>query len=194
MGCASSSSADNSKPSAQNGKGGGGGGAKAGGLDDDAAAPKQNPYITLTHREIFQLKMSWKAIRRALVETGVNMFIFMFEASPDTKTYFEKFKDVPNDVLAKKEPFKDFANNVLEFMDTCVTELDEAEKTQKNLLAMGAKHKAKHIPITLFKEMKLPFLKAVEETLGDRYSDRMRVIYEVLIDYFVKTMEEGYEK
>lgn len=76
MGCASSSSsADNSKPSAQNGKAGGGGGAKAGGLDDDAAAPMQNPYITLTHREIFQLKMSWKAIRRTLVETGVNMFI-----------------------------------------------------------------------------------------------------------------------
>lgn len=75
----------------------------------------------------------------------------MFEASPDTKTYFQKFKDVPNDVLAKKEPFKDFANNVLEFMDICVTELDEAEKTQKNLLAMGAKHKAKDIPITLFK-------------------------------------------
>lgn len=76
MGCASSSSADNNKPSAQNGKGGAsGGGAKGGGLDDNAAAPKQNPYITLTHREIFQLKMSWKAIRRTLVETGVNMFI-----------------------------------------------------------------------------------------------------------------------
>lgn len=192
MGCASSSSADNSKPSAQNGKGSAGG--KGAGLDNDADTPKQNPYISLTHREIFQLKMSWKAIRRTLVETGVNMFIFMFEASPDTKTYFVKFKDVPNDVLVKKEPFKDFANNVLEFMDTCVTELDEAEKTQNNLLAMGAKHKAKDIPITMFKEMKTPFLRAVEETLGDRYSDRMRVIYEVLIDYFIKTMEEGYEK
>ncbi len=42
--------------------------------------------------------------------------------------------------------------------------------------------------------MRNPFLRAVEQTLGDRYSDRMRVIYEVLIDYFVKTMEEGYAK
>ena len=40
--------------------------------------------------------------------------------------------------------------------------------------------------------MKTPFLKAVEQTLGDRYSDRMRVIYEVLIDYFIKAMTEGY--
>lgn len=40
--------------------------------------------------------------------------------------------------------------------------------------------------------MRDPFLKAIEQTLGDRYSDRMRSIYEVFIDYFVKTMVEGY--
>ena len=50
--------------------------AKAAAAEDDANANKpQNPYIALTHREIFQLKMSWKAIRRTLEETGVNMFI-----------------------------------------------------------------------------------------------------------------------
>ena len=75
----------------------------------------------------------------------------MFETSPDTKAYFDKFKDIPNEVLAKKEPFKEFANNVFEFMDTCVTELDEADKTHKNLLSMGAKHRTKGIPSTLFK-------------------------------------------
>ena len=40
--------------------------------------------------------------------------------------------------------------------------------------------------------MRDPFLKAIEQTLGDRYSDRMRNIYEVFIDYLVKTMCEGY--
>ena len=41
----------------------------------ETAAPKQNPYMTLTNREIFQLKMSWKSIRRSLEDTGVAMFI-----------------------------------------------------------------------------------------------------------------------
>lgn len=40
--------------------------------------------------------------------------------------------------------------------------------------------------------MRDPFLKAVENTLGDRYTDRMRNIYEIFIDYFIKTMKEGY--
>ncbi len=41
----------------------------------DNALPKQNPYMTLTNKEIFQLKMSWKGIRRSLEDTGVAMFI-----------------------------------------------------------------------------------------------------------------------
>ena len=36
---------------------------------------KQNPYMALTHKDIFHLRMSWKGIRRALDITGVNMFI-----------------------------------------------------------------------------------------------------------------------
>lgn len=40
--------------------------------------------------------------------------------------------------------------------------------------------------------MRNPFLKAVEQTLGDRYTDRMRNIYEQFIDYVIKTMIEGY--
>jgi hypothetical protein len=40
--------------------------------------------------------------------------------------------------------------------------------------------------------MRDPFLKAIEQTLGDRYSDAMRTIYEVFIDYLIKTMVEGY--
>lgn len=40
--------------------------------------------------------------------------------------------------------------------------------------------------------MRDPFLKSIEQTLGDRYSDRMRTIYEILIDYLIKAMIEGY--
>ena len=41
--------------------------------------------------------------------------------------------------------------------------------------------------------MKGPFLHAIESVLGDRYSDRMRVIYEAVTDYILKTIMEGYE-
>ena len=90
MGCASSN-----EPKDGGGGGGGGGGAKtngaargggggggggAGGPGDENAAPepaqpKQNPYLTLTPKDVFSLKMSYKGIRRSSEETGLTMFI-----------------------------------------------------------------------------------------------------------------------
>lgn len=184
MGCASSAQED--KPNA-NGKSG-----KTGDLSEPTA-PKQNPYMALTHKEIFQLKMSWKGVRRTLEDTGVAMFIYMFEACPPTKNYFEKFKSMSNEVLAKNEPFTIFAANVMEAFDTAITELDDPEKTHQKLKKIGAKHKTYGVPDTVLKEMRNPFLRAVEQTLGDRYSDRMRTIYETLIDYLIKALAEGYD-
>lgn len=67
MGCASSAPTEGK---AANGKAG-----KVATADPEPAAPKQNPYMALTQKEIFQLKMSWKGIRRSLEETGVDLFI-----------------------------------------------------------------------------------------------------------------------
>ena len=73
MGCASSTG--EAKDNKSNGAAkGGAGGADGGGALPDAAAPKQNPYISLTPKDVFSLKASWKAIRRGMEETGVTMF------------------------------------------------------------------------------------------------------------------------
>ena len=89
MGCASSNREDaKDSQKAKSGGGGGGGGAGgkngnanatgAGGEGEAAAAaptPKQNPYISLTPKDVFSLKMSYKGIRRNMEDTGVAMFI-----------------------------------------------------------------------------------------------------------------------
>ena len=64
MGCASSAQSEDKA-----------GSERAAAEAAEAAAPKQNPYMPLTNKEIFQLKMSWKGIRRSLEDTGVAMFI-----------------------------------------------------------------------------------------------------------------------
>jgi hypothetical protein len=40
-----------------------------------ASGPQEDPRLPLTNREIFRLNSSWKAIRRTLEETGIEMFI-----------------------------------------------------------------------------------------------------------------------
>jgi hemoglobin-like flavoprotein len=196
MGCASSNqNEDAGKNTAQKGgAGGGGGGGKPGETAEpaEAAAPKQNPYMSLTHKDIFHLKMSWKGIKRSMEETGVLMFVKLFEANADIKNYFEKFKNLSNDKLFKSQLLINHATTVMETLDTTIMELDDADKTHSKLKKLGLDHKARGVGDSILISIKDPFLKAVEETLGDRYSDRMRTIYEVYIDYVIKAMVEGY--
>ena len=75
----------------------------------------------------------------------------MFEANPATKNYFEKFKHLSNEALAKHDPFINHVANVMELFDAAVTELDEAEKTHQKLKKVGADHKKRAVPDTVLK-------------------------------------------
>lgn len=70
----------------------------------------------------------------------------MFESKPETKKYFEKFKDMSNELLFKSNKFIDHANSVMESFDTIVTELDDADKTHQNIKKFGADHKRRNVP------------------------------------------------
>lgn len=85
MGCASSNQAeskDNQK-SKTNGNPRGGAGQEAPNENaaPEPAPPKQNPYLSLTPKDVFSLKMSWKGIRRGIEETGTTMFIKYVEST-----------------------------------------------------------------------------------------------------------------
>lgn len=82
MGCASSNEpkeggggGGGAKPNGQARGGGAGGDAANENAAPEPAQPKQNPYLTLTPKDVFSLKMSYKGIRRSSEETGLSMFI-----------------------------------------------------------------------------------------------------------------------
>jgi hypothetical protein len=80
MGCASSNPEDAKDAKNKNGnagKAGAAGGANGPNGEQAGEQPvvKQNPYISLTPKDVFSLKMSYKGIRRAMEETGIAMFI-----------------------------------------------------------------------------------------------------------------------
>jgi hypothetical protein len=116
----------------------------------------------------------------------------MFEKNEGLKQHFGKFKNMDNATLFKSDALLEHASNVMEFLDVTVTELDNADSTHDKLKNMGLSHKKRGIPEEALTEMRDPFLKAVDQTLGDRFTDRIRNIYEIFIDYVIKTLIEGY--
>lgn len=81
----------------------------------------------------------------------------MFEANPDMKKYFEKFKDMDNARLFKSTILQDHANVVMEMIDTFVTELDDAEKTHAKIKKVGGDHKKRGIKDTDLNVIKIYF-------------------------------------
>jgi hemoglobin-like flavoprotein len=119
--------------------------------------------------------------------------IRLFETNEDFKNYFEKFKNLNNEQLLRSQVLLNHATVVMEAIDTAITEIDDADKTHNKLKKLGLEHKVRGVKEEHIAQIREPFLKSVENTLGDRYSDRMRNIYEVFIDYVIKTIIEGYK-
>ena len=44
-------------------------------LNANQPPPPSNPYIALTNKELYNLKASWKGIKRSMEETGVLIFV-----------------------------------------------------------------------------------------------------------------------
>ena len=97
-----------------------------------------------------------------------------------------------NTELIKSQVLENHARVVMEMIDVTIIGLDNAENVHQKLLMLGMEHKARDIKLTLLDEIRGPFLLSVEQTLGDRYSERIRAIYECFIDYMLRTIKEGY--
>lgn len=48
--------------------------------------------------------------------------------------------------------------------------------------------------VFLFQKIEEPFLTAVKQTLGDRYTENIESIYKITIKLIIETLIEGYEK
>ena len=97
-----------------------------------------------------------------------------------------------NATLMKSQMLENHATIVMEAIDTAILEIDDAEKTHQKLKKLGMEHKVRGVKVDHIDGMRDPFLKSVEQTLGDRYSDRMRTIYEGFIEYLLRAIKEGY--
>ena len=97
-----------------------------------------------------------------------------------------------NASLLKSHVLESHATVVMEAIDLALSEIDNVEKMHHKLRNLGVEHMARHIRPQLIDKIREPFLSAVEQTLGDRYSDRMRHIYEAFIDYLLNEIKAGY--
>lgn len=159
------------------------------------APPAQDPRIPLTARQKFQISKSWKAIARAMEQTGVTMFVKLFQENEDILELFEKFKHLKSrEEQEMSEELKEHATTVMTTLDESIMSLDNVDYCIDYLKNVGRTHtKIKGFKSEYFWKMEAPFLAAVKETLEDRYTENMETIYKITIHFILQTVIEGFE-
>ncbi|XP_076464511.1 neuroglobin-like isoform X1 [Babylonia areolata] len=156
----------------------------------------QDPRMPLTVRQCFSLVQSWKAIKRNISQTGVEMFIRLFKSNGDLKNMFHAFKDLSSDDdMRSNESLENHATLVMTTLDDAITHIDNFDYVSEVLRKTGASHvRFEGFTSDNFWNIREPFLEAVKITLGDRYTDNMEGIYKVAISFILQTMSDGMDE
>lgn len=172
------------------------GGSEADPVADPPPPPPPDPRQPLTARQIFSISKSWKAIARAMEPTGIEMFVRLFQEKEDLLDLFEKFQ-----ALRTKESQREsmelaqHASVVMTTLDEGINALDNLDYFMSYLHNAGRLHyKIKGFKKEYFWHIEGPFLAAVADTLGDRYTDNIENIYKITIRFILETLIEGFEQ
>ncbi|XP_025829446.1 neuroglobin-like [Agrilus planipennis] len=175
-------------------------GSKSGGKNKDAlqepppvAAPA-DPRLPLTAKQKYSMMASWKGISRAMEQTGINMFIKLFEEHQELLTLFEKFRELKTkeDQVNSME-LAAHATTVMNTLDEGIKGLDNMDTFFDFVHHVGALHrKIPGFKVEYFWKIETPFLTAVEQTLGDRYTENVENIYKITIKFILDTLVDGY--
>ncbi|KAK7103546.1 neuroglobin-like [Littorina saxatilis] len=167
-----------------------------GGNGEAAETYKEDARIPLTGRQRFLIRRSWKGISRNIGETGINMFLSLFEKNEEVMRFFTGLKSVKNlSELRTSKVLENHVKGVMLTIDEAITNMDDADTIVDMLLYVGKSHtRFTGFDPNVFMLIKGPFLLSVSDTLGDRYTAHMQDIYEKAIEFILHTLISGFNQ
>ncbi|XP_013786255.2 neuroglobin-like [Limulus polyphemus] len=163
-------------------------------VNDSPVPPFADPRLPLTTKQRFNILTSWKGIARAMESTGVSMFINLFQENVDLLNLFSKFQSLSTQESQKDSMELAFhASVVMATLDEGLRALDRVDYFLDYLGSVGRFHrKINGFKKEYFWKIEQPFLVAVQETLGDRYTSNMENIYKITIHFILESIVKGY--
>ncbi|KAL3874844.1 hypothetical protein ACJMK2_037806 [Sinanodonta woodiana] len=157
--------------------------------------PQFDPRIPLTARQRFNITKSWKGIARNIEHAGILMFLRLFETNNEIQAMFSSMTKGNYDIvdLRTNKKLENHVTQVMFTLDEAISSLDDADVVINLLHTVGHSHR--RLPCfdpQIFWKIEEPFLLAVKDTLGDRYTANMEHIYRKTIKFILQTLIDGF--
>ncbi|GIY12557.1 neuroglobin [Caerostris extrusa] len=119
----------------------------------------------------------------------------LFEENEDILHLFQKFQHKRiNDLHRDSMELAQHAGIVMSTLDESIKKLGNVDYFMDYLHSVGKLHtKIPGFKEKYFWRIEKPFLAAVQDTLGDRYTDNMENIYKITIRYILDTVVKGFD-
>ncbi|CAH1790733.1 unnamed protein product [Owenia fusiformis] len=158
---------------------------------------KPDPRCPLSERQIFALSKSWKGISRNMKDAGMLMFLRLFETNKELKKLFgDQFNklDTASEMIESKT-LENHAFMVMCTIDDAICNIDDIDYVLTQLASVGRFHtKIKSYDGRNFEKIEDPFLMAVKEVLGDRYSINIDLVYKKTIHFITETLSTSFDR
>lgn len=174
--------------------GGGGSGGKSGDAIRSAFLSGQlklDSRCPLDERQLYCITKSWKAINRNMSVTAINMFVRLFETNRDIQEMFSMLKDVQNIAdLRSSKVLESHAMKVFCTIDDTIVNFDDMDYVLRMLQIVAQSHSQRfpNFDPAFFWRVEDPFILAVKEELGDRFTVSMEATYRATIRFIVGTL------
>jgi neuroglobin len=152
---------------------------------------KLDPRCPLDERQLYGLTKSWKAINRNMSVTAINMFVRLFETNRDIQDLFSGFKDVQSVAdLRNSKVLEGHAMKVFCTIDDTIVNFDDMDYVFRMLQIVAQSHSTRFANFNpdYFLRVEDPFILAVKEELGDRFTISIETTYRTTIKFIVGTL------
>ncbi|XP_026758525.2 globin-1-like isoform X2 [Galleria mellonella] len=113
-----------------------------------------HPITGLSRRDVYAIQRSWSQLYSNPGKYGLLLFIKLFRADPETKSFFKAIQNIGEDEISKSFQFRAHAINLMTAINAAVVSLDQPEVVIVLMNKLGESHHRRHVEIKHFKVVK----------------------------------------
>ncbi|CAH1790827.1 unnamed protein product [Owenia fusiformis] len=137
---------------------------------------------------------TWKGISRNMEQTGIDMFLKLFQNNFNLKNLFSEFRGLETaEAMRQSQALENHAMMVMCTLDDAICSLDDVDYVQEQLRNVGKSHRRFHGYVAdNFLKIEEPFLESIKETIGAKFTPELEDSYRKTINFVLGNLAHGF--